>query len=94
MPPRAGEQEQNQLSFDAFVRRYDSYLKAAGINARCPAEYDEFCQAKEVRKAEMNSLKKRLIRNGLPTDELYEMGEKFKAEIRAIAEEIMERCGR
>ena len=88
------EYSQIKRTYDAFVRRYDSYLKAAGINTRCPAEYDEFCQAKEVRKAEMNSLKKRLIRNGLPTDELYEMGEKFKAEIRAIAERIMEKCGR
>ncbi len=87
------EYSQIKRTYDAFVRRYDGYLKAAGINARCPAEYDEFCQAKEVRKAEMNSLKKRLIRNGLPTDELYEMGEKFKAEIRAIAEGIMEKCG-
>lgn len=88
------EYSQIKRTYDAFVRRYDGYLKAAGINARCPAEYDEFCQAKEVRKAEMNSLKKRLIRNGLPTDELYEMGEKFKAEIRAIAEGIIERCRR
>ena len=87
------EYSQIKRTYDAFVRRYDGYLKAAGINARCPAEYDEFCQAKEVRKAEMNSLKKRLIRNGLPTDELYEMGEKFKAEIRGIAEGIMEKCG-
>ena len=88
------EYSQIKRTYDAFVRRYDGYLKAAGINTRCPAEYDEFCQAKEVRKAEMNSLKKRLIRNGLPTDELYEMGEKFKAEIRAIAEGIIERCRR
>ena len=88
------EYSQIKRTYDAFVRRYDGYLKAAGINARFPAEYDEFCQAKEVRKSEMNSLKKRLIRNGLPTDELYEMGEKFKAEIRAIAERIMEKCGR
>ncbi len=28
----------------------------------------------------MNSLKRRLIRNGLPSDELYETGEKFKEE--------------
>ena len=88
------EYSQIKRTYDAFVRRYDGYLKAAGINIRCPAEYDEFCQAKEVRKAEMNSLKRRLIRNGLPTDELYEMGEKFKAEIRGIAEGIIERCRR
>ena len=87
------EYSQIKRTYDAFVRRYDGYLKVAGINTRFPAEYDEFCQAKEVRKAEMNSLKKRLIRNGLPTDELYEKGEKFKAEIRGIAEGIMEKCG-
>ena len=88
------EYSQIKRTYDAFVRRYDGYLKAAGINTRFPAEYDEFCQAKEVRKAEMNSLKKRLIRNGLPADELYEMGGKFKAEIRGIAEGIIERCRR
>ena len=87
------EYSQIKRTYDSFVRRYDGYLRAAGINTHYPAEYDEFCQAKEERKAEMNSLKKRLIRNGLPTDELYEMGEKFKAEIRALAEGIMEKCG-
>lgn len=87
------EYSQIKRTYDSYVRRYDGYLKAAGINTRCPAEYDEFYQAKEERKQQMTALKKRLIRNGLPTSELYETGERFKSEIRAIAEEIMEKCG-
>ena len=60
----------------------------------CRSEYDEFCQTKEERKAHMNSLKRRLIRNGLPSHELYETGERFEAEIKTVAERIMERCGK
>jgi len=64
----------------------------ASIDKFHPAEFDEFIQAKDERMAKMDSLKKHLIRSGLPTDELYELGEKFKAEMKGIADLILERC--
>lgn len=42
----------------------------------------------------MNKLKKRLIRNGLPTKELENLGAKYKAEIKAMADELIEKFGR
>lgn len=76
-------------SYDAYVRRYKSYLVTARIDTLYPDKFDEFMQAKEERQAEMNRLKRRLINYGLPSEELYELGEKFKREIRVIAERIL-----
>lgn len=80
--------------YDAFVRRYKKILVEAGIDKFHPAEFDEFMQAKQERMDAMEKLKKRLIRNGLPTTELIDLSAKFKAEIKALAEELVERFGR
>ena len=42
----------------------------------------------------MDKLKKRLIRNGLPTRELEKLSAKYKAEMKAMAEELVERFGK
>ena len=76
-------------SYDAYVRRYKSYLVTARIDTLYPDKFDEFMQAKEECQAEMSILKRRLINYGLPSEELYELGEKFKREIRVIAERII-----
>lgn len=76
-------------SYDAYVRRYKSYLVTARIDTLYPDKFDEFIQAKEERQAEMSKLKRKLINYGLPSEELYELGEKFKREIRGIAERII-----
>jgi hypothetical protein len=80
-------------TYDAYVRRYKSYLTAAHIDTRYPADFDEFTEAQKERQADMDKLKKRLIRGGLPSAELYNLGEKYKAEMRAIAEKILEQHG-
>lgn len=84
---------QIKRTYDAFVRRHDSYLKAVNIDTRFPADYDTFYQMKEARKADMTALKKRLIRNGLPANELFNLGEQYKSEIRSFAENILEKYG-
>ncbi len=58
-----------------------------------PDDYDEFMQAKQECMDKMTALKKRLIRNGLPSDELYELGKQYKAEIKALAEGILDKYG-
>lgn len=80
--------------YDAFVRRYKKMLVDAGIEKYRPAEFDEFMQAKQERMDDMDKLKKRLIRNGLPTKELEDLGAKYKAEIKAMADELIEKFGR
>ena len=80
--------------YDAFVRRYKKILVEAGVEKYHPAEFDEFMQAKQERMDDMDKLKKRLIRNGLPTTELIDLSAKFKAEIKALAEELVERFGK
>ncbi|MDE6021086.1 MAG: hypothetical protein K2H01_08855 [Ruminococcus sp.] len=80
--------------YDAFVRRYKKMLVEAGIEKYRPAEFDEFMQAKQERMDDMNKFKKRLIRNGLPTKDLIDLSEKYKAEIKALADELVERFGR
>ena len=80
-------------TYDAFVRRHDGYLKVVNIHKLYPEKYDEFYQMKESKKKEMTALKKRLINNGLPAQELYDLGEKFKVEIRALAEKLLDECG-
>lgn len=80
--------------YDSFVRRYKKMLVEAGIEKYHPAEFDEFIQAKQERMDDMNKLKKRLIRNGLPTKELEDLGAKYKAEIKAMADELIEKFGR
>ena len=77
-----------------YVHRYKKTLVEAGIQKYHPAEFDEFMQAKQERMDDMDKLKKRLIRNGLPTKELIDLGAKYKAEIKALADELVERFGR
>ena len=76
-------------SYDAYVRRYKSYLVTARIDTLYPDKFDEFMQAKEERQAEMSRLKRRLINNGLPREELYKLGERFKREIKVLAESLL-----
>lgn len=80
--------------YDAYVRRYKKVLVEAGIEKYHPAEFDDFMQAKQERMEDMDKLKKRLIRNGLPTKELEKLSAKYKAEMKAIAEELVERFGK
>lgn len=79
-------------NYDAYVRRYKQMLVLAGIDSSHPLEFDEFVQAQEERKQNMDALKKKLIRNGLPSSELYDRGEMYKKEIKALVEEILEKC--
>ena len=85
------EYSQIKKTYDSYVRRYKGYLTAAHIDTLYPADYDEFIQAKEEKQADMDKLKKKLIRNGLPTKELYELGERYKKEIKSIVEKILEK---
>jgi len=39
----------------------------------------------------MEALKKRLIRNGLPVDEMIELSERYKAEINGMVDGILEK---
>lgn len=77
--------------YDSYVRRYKGYLDAAEIDRFHPDDYDEFIQAKQERMDKMTALKKKLIRNDLPSDELYVLGKQFKAEIKDLAEKILEK---
>ena len=61
----------------------------AHVDTLYPDKFDEFMQAKEERQSEMSILKRRLINYGLPSEELYELGERFKREIRVIAERMI-----
>ena len=80
--------------YDAYVRRYKKVLVEAGVEKYHPAEFDEFMQAKQERMEDMDKHKKRLIRNGLPTKELEDLSAKYKAEIKVMVEELVERFGR
>ena len=80
--------------YDAYVRRYKKVLVEAGIEKYHPVEFDDFMQAKQERMEDMDKLKKRLIRNGLPTKELEKLSAKYKAEMKALAEELVERFGK
>lgn len=79
--------------YDSFVRRYKGYLDVAEIDQFHPDDYDVFMQAKQERMDKMTALKKKLIRNGLPSIELYELGKQFKAEIKSLAEGILDKYG-
>ena len=79
--------------YDSFVRRYKGYLDIVEIDCFHPDDYDKFMQAKQERMDKMTALKKKLIRNGLPSMELYELGRQYKAEIKALAEEILDKYG-
>lgn len=79
--------------YDSFVRRYKGYLDIVEIDRFHPDDYDKFMQAKQERMDKMTTLKKKLIRNGLPSMELYELGRQYKAEIKALAEEILDKYG-
>ena len=79
--------------YDSFVRRYKGYLDIVEIDRFHPDDYDKFMQAKQERMDKMTALKKKLIRNGLPSMELYELGRQYKAEIKALAEEILDKYG-
>lgn len=80
--------------YDSFVRRYKGYLDVVKIDLYHPEDYDFFMQEKILRMESMTALKKRLARNSLPTDELDRLGRQYKAEMKAIAEEILEKFGR
>lgn len=79
--------------YDSFVRRYKGYLDVVEIDHFHPDDYDIFMQAKKERMDNMTSLKKKLIRNDLPSAELYELAKQYKAEIKALTEEILEKYG-
>lgn len=79
--------------YDSFVRRYKGYLDVVEIDRFHPDDYDEFMQAKQERMEKMTALKKKLIRNGLPSAELYELGRQYKAEIKALTEGILDKYG-
>jgi len=79
--------------YDSFVRRYKGYLDVAEIDRFHPDDYDVFMQAKQERMDKMTALKKRLIRNSLPSIELYELGKQFKAEIKSLADGILDKYG-
>ncbi len=79
--------------YDSFVRRYKGYLDVMEIDRFHPDDYDEFTQAKQERMEKMTALKKKLIRNGLPSAELYELGRQYKAEIKALVEGILDKYG-
>lgn len=79
--------------YDSFVRRYKGYLDIVEVERFHPDDYDEFMQAKQERMDKMTALKKKLIRNGLPSEELYELGKQYKAEIKALAEGILDKYG-
>lgn len=79
--------------YDSFVRRYKGYLDVVEIERYHPDDYDEFMQAKQERMEKMTALKKKLIRNGLPSAELYELGRQYKAEIKALVEGILDKYG-
>ncbi len=55
--------------YDSFVRRCKGYLDAAEIGRFHPDDHDEFIQSKQERMDKMTALKKKLIRNGLPSEE-------------------------
>ncbi len=63
--------------YDSFVRRYKGYLDVVEIDHFHPDDYDIFMQAKKERMDKMTSLKKKLIRNDLPSAELYELGTQY-----------------
>ncbi|WP_294474023.1 hypothetical protein [uncultured Ruminococcus sp.] len=79
--------------YDSFVRRYKGYLDVVKTKQYHPDDYDAFMQAKKERMDKMDALKKKLIRNDLPSAELYDLGKQFKAEIKALTEEILEKYG-
>ena len=79
--------------YDSFVRRYKGYLDVVKTKQYHPDDYDAFMQAKKERMDKMDALKKKLIRNDLPSAELYNLGKQFKAEIKALTEEILEKYG-
>ena len=79
--------------YDSFVRKYKGYLDVVEIERYHPDDYDEFMQAKQERMDKMTALKKKLIRNGLPSAELYELGKQYKAEMKALAKGILDKYG-
>ncbi|MBQ8962117.1 MAG: hypothetical protein IJ071_13045 [Ruminococcus sp.] len=79
--------------YDSFVRRYKGYLDVVEMERFHPEDYDIFMQAKQERMDKMATLKKKLIRNGLPSAELYELGKQYKTEIKTLAEGILDKYG-
>ncbi len=76
------------------IRRYKKKLVDAKIDKKYPGVFDEFEQAKKEKQDAMEALKKRLIRNGLPIDEMVELGQRYKAEIKAMVDKILEQYNR
>lgn len=86
----SAEYSKEKNNYDAYVRRYKKKLVDAKIDIKYPGVFDEFEQAKKEKQDAMEALKKRLIRNGLPIDEMVELGQRYKAEIKAMVDKILE----
>lgn len=80
-------------AYDSSIRHFFSELRRADIDKYHPDVYDKYDEEKKVRQADMDKLKKHLIRNGLPAKELIDRAEKYKAEMKAMFEEILDRYG-
>lgn len=80
-------------AYDSAIRHFFSELRKANIKKRHPDVYDDYYEEKEKRKADMDKLKKHLMRNSLPTQELLDRGEKYKAEMKALFDRIMDKYG-
>lgn len=79
--------------YDSFVRRYKGYLDVVEIDLFHPNDYDEFMQAKQARMDKLTPLNKKLIRNGLPSTELYELERQYKADMKALTVGILDKYG-
>lgn len=78
-------------NYDSVIRGYKKRLVDAGIEKYYPIEFDRFIEEKELRADKMTAEKKRLKRNALPSDSLFALGERFKAEMKAITDDILDK---
>ena len=79
--------------YASIVRRYKGCLDVAEIVRFHPNDYDTFMQAKKERMDTMTLLKKKLIRNDLPSAELYDLAKQYKAEIKALTRKFWRSIG-
>lgn len=93
-PEHTKEYSEIKKNYDSYVRRYAGELRNAGIKMYYPIEYDSFIEEKERRQKDMENLKRHLIRNELPPTVLIERSEQYKSEIKALANEILDRYRR
>lgn len=87
------EHSEIKKAYDSAIRHFFSELRRADIDKYHPDVYDKYDEEKKVRQADMDKLKKHLIRNGLPAKELIDRAEKYRAEMKAMFEEILDRYG-